>query len=155
MQGKRAQSTKETNQTKRQKVAEITVAEAKLYDRQIRLWGMQAQGRIRNSRILVCGMTGLTNEVLKNIVLAGVGSVTLVDDALVTERDLGAQFLLAETDMGTPKTASVAKRLRILNPMVSITSLVASIDSLSPGFYNDFDLVCVAHGTPVQIVPTK
>jgi len=45
--------------------ATITEAEAQLYDRQIRLWGLDAQKRLRSAKILVAGMRGLGNEVAK------------------------------------------------------------------------------------------
>ena len=40
------------------------------------------------------------NEIAKNLVLAGIGSLTLIDDTLVTEDDLGAQFFVTEDDIG-------------------------------------------------------
>jgi ubiquitin-like 1-activating enzyme E1 A len=55
---------------------------------------------MRNAKILAIGMTALANEVLKNIVLAGVGHVTLLDEEKVKVEDLGAQFLLREQDIG-------------------------------------------------------
>jgi ubiquitin-like 1-activating enzyme E1 A len=42
----------------------------------------------------------LANEIAKNLVLAGIGSLTIVDHELVTEDDLGAQFLVSENDIG-------------------------------------------------------
>jgi ubiquitin-like 1-activating enzyme E1 A len=39
-------------------------------------------------------------QACKNLVLAGVQSVTLVDDGVVTEDDLTAHFFLAESDVG-------------------------------------------------------
>ncbi|KAJ3131137.1 hypothetical protein HK100_006741, partial [Physocladia obscura] len=72
--------------------------EMALYDRQIRLWGLEAQNRMRNARILVIGVTGISNEICKNLVLAGVGNITLLDHRKVTERDLGAQFFLTIAD---------------------------------------------------------
>lgn len=47
-------------------------------------------------------MKGLGNEIAKNLVLSGVGSLTLADNELVTEDDLGAQFLISEADVGKP-----------------------------------------------------
>jgi ubiquitin-like 1-activating enzyme E1 A len=38
----------------------------------------------------------LANEVAKNLVLAGIGSLTIIDHQDVTEEDLGAQFFIAE-----------------------------------------------------------
>ncbi|KAJ2993139.1 hypothetical protein HDV02_002617 [Globomyces sp. JEL0801] len=90
----------------------ITVDDVKLYDRQIRLWGMEAQ----------VGVTGLTNETLKNIVLAGVGHITVLDDAVVREVDLGCQFLLRKSDIGKNIAESILPRLKMLNPRVDIHS---------------------------------
>lgn len=78
----------------------ISEHEAKIYDRQIRLWGIDAQNCMRQSRVLLHGMSGLNAEVAKNLVLAGVGSVTIMDTAVVEERILGSQFLLSESHIG-------------------------------------------------------
>ena len=50
---------------------ELGEKEAALYDRQIRLWGIQAQEKMQNSKILVSGVSGIHCEILKNLVLAG------------------------------------------------------------------------------------
>ena len=73
-----------------------TGLDTKRYDRQIRLWGMETQMRMSTTRVLLAGAGGLAAEVAKNLVLAGVGHVTLRDHALVTADDLGrgGQFLL-------------------------------------------------------------
>jgi ubiquitin-like 1-activating enzyme E1 A len=74
--------------------------EIALYDRQIRLWGVQAQEKIRTANILLVSIKALANEVAKNLVLAGIGSITLADHEVVTEDDLGAQFFISEADVG-------------------------------------------------------
>lgn len=45
-------------------------------------------------------MRALANEIAKNLVLAGVGSLTVQDNQLVDEDDLGAQFFISEEDVG-------------------------------------------------------
>ena len=45
-------------------------------------------------------MKALANEIAKNLVLAGIGSMTIQDDQLVTEDDLGAQFFIEEQHVG-------------------------------------------------------
>jgi ubiquitin-like 1-activating enzyme E1 A len=74
--------------------------EAALYDRQIRLWGLEAQNRMRNATILVANLRGVATETIKNIVLAGIGKLILVDAESVTEEDLGAGFFFREGDVG-------------------------------------------------------
>lgn len=56
--------------------------------------------RMRQAKILVCGISGLSNEICKNLVLAGVGALTIMDNGTVTEEDLGAQFFLRQEDVG-------------------------------------------------------
>uniref|UniRef100_A0A8C8EUR7 THIF-type NAD/FAD binding fold domain-containing protein n=1 Tax=Oncorhynchus tshawytscha TaxID=74940 RepID=A0A8C8EUR7_ONCTS len=57
----------------------ISEEEAAQYDRQIRLWGLDAQKRLRGSRVLLVGLRGLGAEVAKNLILAGVKGLTLLD----------------------------------------------------------------------------
>lgn len=55
---------------------------------------------MRTSSVLLYTLRGLSAEIAKNIVLAGVGTVTLLDDKDVVEDDLGANFFLREEDVG-------------------------------------------------------
>jgi len=85
----------------------LSEAEAEVYDRQIRVWGVETQQRLRQAHVLVVlaatggaadadrrelttattttttaaiGTHGLAAETLKNIVLAGIGRVRVRDD---------------------------------------------------------------------------
>jgi len=78
----------------------ITADEIALYDRQIRLWGVEAQENIRKADILLVSLKALANEIAKNLVLAGVHSLTIIDHEEATEADLGAQFFLTQDDVG-------------------------------------------------------
>lgn len=74
--------------------------EAALYDRQIRLWGLEAQNRIRKAHILVINLDGLTTEAIKNWVLAGISALTIVDYRKETSwHDLSAGFFWREEDI--------------------------------------------------------
>ncbi|CAN0097045.1 unnamed protein product, partial [Heterosigma akashiwo] len=73
--------------------------ENEIYDRQIRLWGLEAQKRMRSSKVFFAGINALSLEVCKNLVLAGV-SVTLQDSRTVTAEDTASHFLFSEQDIG-------------------------------------------------------
>ena len=62
---------------------------ARRYDRQLRIWGEAGQARLEGAAVclLGCGPTG--TEAMKNLVLGGIGSFTLVDGRHVTSADLG------------------------------------------------------------------
>lgn len=78
----------------------LSADEIALYDRQIRLWGAQAQERIRSANILLVSLRALGTEIAKNLTLAGISSLTIIDNEAVTEEDLGTQYFLREEDVG-------------------------------------------------------
>lgn len=57
--------------------------------------------RLRTASILLINFKGLANEIAKNLVLAGVGSLTILEDQVVNEDDLGAQFFISEQHLGS------------------------------------------------------
>jgi len=79
----------------------ITEDEAKLYDRQLRLWGAAAQARMLAARVLVAGrFRGLAVDAVKNVVLAGIGSLTLLDGDDLAEEDVGSNYFAREDEVG-------------------------------------------------------
>lgn len=76
------------------------------------------------SDVLVVGANGLGAEVAKNIILAGVKSVTLHDDGNTEWSDLSAQFYLKEQDIGKPRAAACVPKLAELNRYVSVSPCV-------------------------------
>ena len=97
----------------------LTEEEATRYDRQMRLWGIEAQQRydyrhsnlstawtslslrMRNATILVVRLRGVATEAIKNVVLAGIGKLIVMDDENVSEEDLGAGFFFRDGDVGS------------------------------------------------------
>jgi hypothetical protein len=63
---------------------------------------------MRNATILIVRLKGVATEAIKNIVLAGIGKLIIVDDELVAGKDLGAGFLFRDEDVG--KKVSRKKR---------------------------------------------
>ena len=117
------------------------------YDRQIRLWGADAQKSISRSRALICGLSGVNAEVCKNLVLAGI-SVTIQDSACVTAADLGAQFFLSPEDIGKNRAAAALSRVRELNAFVTVKSIEASLGAVSDEVIAKHNVVVVAAGSP-------
>jgi amyloid beta precursor protein binding protein 1 len=70
----------------------------KRYERQIQLWGVQGQTSLRNSKVCLINADATGTEALKNLILAGVGSFTIVDDTTVKEVDYGNNFFIAEVN---------------------------------------------------------
>src|SRR5271170_4316089 len=79
---------------------ELSADEIALYDRQLRLWGIEAQNRMRKANVLLINIRALGNEIAKNLVLAGIGSLTIMDSNIVTEADIASQFFITEENLG-------------------------------------------------------
>ncbi len=146
--------------------------EIALYDRQIRLWGMSAQEKLRSAHVLLVTMRALGNEIAKDLVLAGIGALTIADHEDVIEEDLGAQFLLAPASMagdrqqqegegegeaaaaaaaavvGTNRAAAASNQLRAMNPRVAVSVEQTDVSTKPPSFFAQFTLVVVTDRDP-------
>ena len=100
-------------------------AKEKKYDRQLRLWAASGQAALENAKVLLLhsgsGVVGV--ETLKNLILPGVGSFTIVDETNVSELDLGVNFFLEESSLGRWRAEETRKFLQELNPEVEINTL--------------------------------
>ncbi|KAK9757273.1 hypothetical protein RND81_01G153100 [Saponaria officinalis] len=121
------------------------MAEPKVkYDRQLRIWGEQGQAALEKASIclLNCGPTG--SEALKNLVLGGIGSITVVDGSKVEVGDLGNNFMVDESSLGESKAKSVCAFLQELNDAVKAKFIEEYPEKLienNPSFFSQFTLV--------------
>jgi molybdopterin/thiamine biosynthesis adenylyltransferase len=111
-------------------VAVLTPEELERYDRQLRVWGVEAQERLRRSTALVVGVGGLGSPVAMYLAAAGVGRLVLVDPEVVELSNLNRQVLHWTTDLGRAKVESAAEKLRRLNPHVEVVAVRRRIESL-------------------------
>ncbi|KAM3347028.1 hypothetical protein ACQJBY_021169 [Aegilops geniculata] len=126
---------------------ELTAQETALYDRQIRVWGVDAQKRLSKAHVLVCGVNGTTIEFCKNIVLAGVGSLSLMDDHIVTEDDLSANFLIPHDvcmQGVSSRAEACCESLKDFNPMVRVAVAIGDPSLIDEGFVDRFDIIVVS-----------
>ncbi|EZA51764.1 hypothetical protein DMN91_004446 [Ooceraea biroi] len=130
---------------------ELTDAEAELYDRQIRLWGLESQKRLRAAKILLIGLDGFGAEIAKNIILAGVNSITFLDHRDVTKLDRCSQFFAPKDDVGKNRAEASLARAQNLNPMVNVTADVDKVDAKPDEYFTQFDVVCATHCTITQL----
>ncbi|KAK1140264.1 E1 ubiquitin-activating protein aos1 [Aspergillus melleus] len=118
----------------------ISADEIALYDRQIRLWGVPAQEKIRSANILLITFKSLANEIAKNLVLAGIGKLTVIDHETVKEEDLGAQFFVTEEHIGQNRAQAAAPSIQEMNPRVQLHIDTDDVHTKQPEFFAGFDL---------------
>jgi molybdopterin-synthase adenylyltransferase len=100
------------------------------YSRQIVLaeLGYNAQVKLKNSKAVVVGVGGLGSVVATQLAAMGVGHLRIVDRDFVEITNLHRQHLYGVDDLGYPKVEVAAKRLKKLNPYITIEPLALSVN---------------------------
>ncbi|MCU1545375.1 MAG: moeB [Homoserinimonas sp.] len=100
----------------------LTREELERYARHLSLpeIGTLGQRRIKNARALVIGAGGLGTPALQYLAAAGIGTLGIVDDDIVTTSNLQRQVIHTVADLGRLKTDSAADAVARLNPLVTV-----------------------------------
>ncbi|TYG58817.1 hypothetical protein ES288_D08G252700v1 [Gossypium darwinii] len=139
-----------------------------LHSRQLAVYGRETMRRLFASNILISGMQGLGAEIAKNLILAGVKSVTLHDEGVVEMWDLSSSFVFSENDVGKNRALASLQKLQELNNAVVISTLTTTLTkqklsdfqavvftdiSLEKSLeYNDY---CHNHQPPISFIKTE
>lgn len=112
-------------------MAEITEDQAAIYDRQLRVWGAEVQKRLNAARVLIAGFGALASEIAKNIVLAGVGSVSILDNTSCSTYGEPNFLIPADSPADQPVSAAAVKELQAMNPHVKVHAQPGSVNDLA------------------------
>src|SRR5271157_1517132 len=82
--------------------------------------GGPGQAALKRARVLVIGAGGLGAPALLYLAAAGVGTLGVVDDDVVSLSNLQRQVIHATGDIGKPKVASAQAAVDRLNPHVAV-----------------------------------
>nr|XP_008103215.1 PREDICTED: ubiquitin-like modifier-activating enzyme 7 isoform X1 [Anolis carolinensis]XP_008103216.1 PREDICTED: ubiquitin-like modifier-activating enzyme 7 isoform X1 [Anolis carolinensis] len=115
-----------------------------LYSRQLYMLGREAMQKMAQKAVLVSGMQGLGVEIAKNVILAGVKSVTVHDQNKAQWSDLSSQFYLSEGDVGQNRAMVSQRHLDKLNSHVSV---IAHTERLSESFLSTFQIVVLTNSS--------
>lgn len=100
-----------------------------LFSRQLAVLGRDTMKKMAEANVLIVGLGGLGVEVAKNVLLAGVKSVTLHDDTICSMADLSSQFYIQEDDVGKRTRAEASfESLAKLNPYVNVSVIKGDFD---------------------------
>ena len=123
---------KSTNRTmangNNQKHGDSDQIDESLYSRQLYVLGHEAMRRMASSSVLISGIGGLGVEIAKNVILAGLKSVTLHDQKECTLADLSSQFYLTEETLGKNRAEVSCNQLSELNNYVLTSAYTGQLD---------------------------
>ena len=123
-----------------------------VYDRQIRLWGADAQSKISSANVLYINVTGVSSEIMKNLVLAGV-QASICDgrsypDALVNTpcSFLPPQDRIKTSPQTQKRKISVAQvmqqHVHELNPLLKLPLIEERpLEKIPDSFFSTFEIV--------------
>ncbi|MCT1724234.1 molybdopterin-synthase adenylyltransferase MoeB [Kocuria marina] len=102
--------------------SDLSREELERYSRHLTLpqLGETGQRRLKNARVLVIGAGGLGAPALQYLAAAGVGTIGVVDDDVVSVSNLQRQVVHGMADIGRPKVDSAADAVARLNPLVTV-----------------------------------
>lgn len=67
---------------------------------------------------------------------SGIGKVSIMDDGVVLAEDLGANFFISESDVGSSSRAEASVgKMRELNPRVAVEVLIGDCDAIDEDRY--------------------
>jgi adenylyltransferase/sulfurtransferase len=98
--------------------------------------GGPGQAALKRARVLAIGAGGLGAPLLMYLAAAGVGTLGVIDDDVVSLSNLQRQIIHATPDVGTRKVESAAGEISRLNPHVAIETHAMRLTSA-----NALDLV--------------
>ncbi|OIR57874.1 MAG: SMT3/SUMO-activating complex, AOS1/RAD31 component [Amphiamblys sp. WSBS2006] len=111
--------------------------ETLFYDRQIRLWGFDAQERLKNTVVSVLFhkseyINTIGHELVKNLVLVGIGTVSLTGRHTVTAEMASNSLFYSSRDIGGDAIEALALRTQELNDNIRV--LYSKQKTLYPTF---------------------
>jgi adenylyltransferase/sulfurtransferase len=91
--------------------------------------GGPGQAKLKAARVLIVGAGGLGAPLLLYLAAAGVGTLGVVDDDVVSLSNLQRQVIFGTDDIGNRKVDSAEAAVARLNPHVSIETHMTRIDA--------------------------
>lgn len=127
--------------------------------------GGPGQQRLKSARVLVVGAGGLGSPLLMYLAAAGVGTLGILDDDIVTLSNLQRQIIHGTPDLGALKVESAKAALLRLNPGLeletharrldaqNVASLIAPYDVIADGSDNFATRYCLADACAIARKP--
>ncbi len=102
-----------------------------LWGRQLLLWGTSGQRRLNEATALIAGAGALGNEVAKNLAMAGVTKMVIVDRDSVELSNTSRMVFFDSGDIGRPKAEVLKKTLEEKFPHLRINAHVSEVERIA------------------------
>jgi len=104
--------------------------------------GEEGQIKLKNAKVLIVGVGGLGSPLALYLSAAGVGTIGLIDDDVVSVSNLQRQILYNSHEVGKSKVLVAKEKLKALNPFVNIISHNKRLtEENSINIIQDYDII--------------
>jgi molybdopterin/thiamine biosynthesis adenylyltransferase len=134
---------KKKDDNKDYKIYGIDSIDSDMFDRQRRIKGWD-QNKISNATIMVIGLGAIGNEVVKNLVLIGIGKVILIDYDFINLSNLNRCILfnIEKAKKQEYKVDAIKDACNKLNPNTEIITIKKDLNTIDKRFYEMSDVIC-------------
>nr|WP_319267400.1 HesA/MoeB/ThiF family protein [uncultured Draconibacterium sp.] len=120
--------------------------------------GETGQEKLKNARVLVIGAGGLGSPLLVYLAAAGIGTIGIVDDDVVSTSNLQRQILYTSSEVGNKKVEIAAQKLKALYPEIDIQAYDTRLDhSNVESLFQQYDVIadCTDNYKTRQLIGSK
>lgn len=104
--------------------------------------GGMGQKRLKEAKVLVVGAGGLGSPALLYLAAAGVGTIGVIDDDVVSNSNLQRQVIHTDARIGQPKVFSAEMAMKALNPFIVVRPYNRRLtEAEAPDLFADYDLI--------------
>jgi molybdopterin/thiamine biosynthesis adenylyltransferase len=95
--------------------------------------GGAGQQALKSARVAVIGAGGLGSPVIAYLAAAGVGTIRVIDNDIVSLSNLQRQIVHRTEDVGAGKAANAGRFVAAMNPFVTVVPYAARLDTSNAG----------------------
>lgn len=105
------------------------------YDAQTIIFGREYVDSLQEKKVFVVGAGAIGCEHIKNFSMMGVKDITITDMDHIENSNLNRQFLFRREDIGQPKSVTVAKKAKLINPDTNVIAHENKVGKETLGVY--------------------
>jgi len=111
-----------------------------LWARQQIQLGAEGQRKLRQAKVAVVGVGALGNDLVRNLVLMGIGNITLIDFDKVEVSNLN-RTMYSNEDVGKNKAKALAEIMSKHYPYANLKAIPRRVERINPKILADTDVI--------------
>jgi molybdopterin/thiamine biosynthesis adenylyltransferase len=111
-----------------------------LWARQMIQIGSHGQAKLRKGKCVVVGVGALGNDLVRNLVLMGIGNITLIDFDKVEKSNLN-RTMFTESDIGKNKAKAMAEIINKHYPYSKLKVMAKRVEQCPKSVFEDADVL--------------